>query len=165
MQRLDRQISTSPAWQDFLRNGASDSRVETAFHLLELERKARQCQVACLAVGYDRFPVIDPHTRRVLGHRPMPALITDDWLLIPQVTVLTPATYTLDALLVVHRPHRTFIDLEIDGPGHAGSNDPRRAAHLQMPSLRLTERDVLANISLTDRLRGLGYCSSRRPRT
>lgn len=85
----------------------------------------------------------------------MPALVTTDWLAILQVTVLTPARYRLDGLVVALRPRRVFLDLEIDGGGHDGRFDSHRTRNLGLGVLRLSERDVLAGVSLTDRLRAM----------
>jgi transcriptional regulator with XRE-family HTH domain len=157
MRRLDPAIRENPSWQEFLRSGRSDSRVETAFHLLELESGARFCRATLLKTGFDRFPVIDVDSRAEIGHRPTAALITNDWLLFPQVTVTTPKTFTIDALLVLPHPSPTYIDLEIDGPGHNYSEDETRTNHLGMPTIRLNEREILANVPLLRRLRALAY--------
>jgi transcriptional regulator with XRE-family HTH domain len=156
--RLEPLIASSQDFQLFLREAASDSRPETMFHLFELERGARFCRVSIAEIGYELRPVIEYFTRLAIGARALPALVTPEWLLIPQVTVLSPWRYTMDGLLVVQQPRRTFINLEIDGRGHDHSGDTERTARLSMPTLRITENEVLENVSLTTRLRAIGYC-------
>jgi hypothetical protein len=118
----------------------------------------RFCRVSIAEIGYELRPVIEYFTRLAIGARALPALVTPEWLLIPQVTVLSPWRYTMDGLLVVQQPRRTFINLEIDGRGHDHSGDTERTARLSMPTLRITENEVLENVSLTTRLRAIGYC-------
>lgn len=163
MARLDPQIRKNSDWQTFLRLAPSGSRVETELHLQELDRGADFAQTSTGMTGFDQHLVADFHSNRARGHHLMPALVTKDWLLIPQVTVLTPAKFTLDCLVVVQHPHRTFIDLEVDGSGHDSSEDKRRHDCLGMPTLRLTEAQVLSSVGLTEHLRELGYCQTRRP--
>ena len=56
---------------------------------------------------------------------------------------------------------RAMLGYEYDGRGHCGRFDERRMADLGLPTLRLTEADVLKDISLTERLQAMGYCLPR----
>ncbi len=142
-----------PEWERFLAAAPSDSALETVNCLLELRRGAQFCLASPQEVGFDRFPVVHRSGSRVVGHCRVPALVTQEWLLLLQVCVLTPARYRLDGLVVVLRPRRVFLNLEIDGQGHDERFDKQRTRALGLGVVRLSEQDVLSGVGLTERLR------------
>jgi len=151
-----------PEWRRFLAAAPCESSLETVHCLVELRRGAEFCQVSPLEVGFDRFPVVERDSQRIVGHCPVPALVTPDWLMILQVSVLTPRPYRLDGLVLALRPRRVFLDLEVDGQAHNPRFDEQRTRDLGLATLRLTERDVLADIPLTERLRAQGFALPKR---
>ena len=155
---FDRLLPGHPEWSRFLQMAPSGSSLETVGHLLDLRREAVFCRAAPQALGFDLWPVSERESTRIVGHIPVPALATPDWLMILQVTVRTPTRYTMDGLVVVLRPYRAFINLEYDGRGHDPRFDAKRTRDLGLVTLRLSERDVLDDIPLTRRLQALGYC-------
>jgi len=153
---------TPPCRRLFLDRARGDSGLEATGVLQQLCLGAGGTDVAPLEVGFTRFPVVDRETEKVIvGHCKVPALITRDWLMIPQVTVATPRVYRMDGLVVVTNPIRTFIDLEWDGLGHNNEWDRQRTRAIGLPTLRLTEADVLRGLPLVEHLRRMGYCLPR----
>jgi putative transcriptional regulator len=159
--RLEPKLRSQPTWQKFMARAPSDSGLETSLHLLELEAGAQTGWMSVAETGYVRLPVVDFDTREITARILRPVLVTRDWILFPQVTIATPVTYTVDALLVVHSPRRVYLDLEVDGKGHDSTWDATRELALGLVKLRLSEAEVLAQIPLLERLRALGYCRKR----
>ncbi len=153
-------LAWDPCWDPFLAEVPSESRDETIFHLSELHRGARPVEVSTDWLCFRQWPVIDADGRGGGCYR-RPALVTADWLLVFQVLVLTPRRYRLDGLLLVTKPRRTFLDLEIDGKGHDPEFDLARQVDLAMPTVRLPWFELMKGPSLTERLRALGYCLPR----
>jgi transcriptional regulator with XRE-family HTH domain len=161
MDRLEPLIPFKPEWKDFLRSAPSGSGDETAFHLLELERGCRVCRATLADIDFDQWPALEYIGQPGLWNRRLPALVTRDWLLIPQVPLLTPTPFTLDGLLLVQQPRRTFLNLEIDGEGHNAKRDEFRTKRLKLPTLRLKPDDLHANLGLTQHLHQMHYCTPR----
>lgn len=155
MGELDQMMQ--PEWRRFLAVAPSDSALETVHSLLELRRGAEFCQVYPQEIGFDRFPVVERDSDRIVGHCPVPALVTKDWLMILQVSLLTPKRYRLDGLVLALRPRRVFLNLEVDGGAHNARFDDQRRRDLGLATLRLSEQDVLADLPLTERLRAQGF--------
>lgn len=144
---------------EYVDDASFDSPLETLKSLICIKNEdARPCEAAPQAVGFDLHPVVDTRTRRVVGHCPVPALVAKRWLAILQVTVLTPVSYTMDALIcVIHNGTRYFFAMEIEGPGKPPP-DPKRDKALGMRIIRFTQDEILRGVGINDKLDEiLGY--------
>lgn len=155
MAELEHQMQRYPEWRRYLGVAPSGSSLETVGGLLKLRHGAVGCKAAPQALGFDRLPVTERESMRIVGHIPVPALATRDWLMIPQVAVRTPRLYVMDGLVFVLRPRRVIINLEYDGKGHDARWDAQRTRAIGLLTLRLTEQDVLADIPLAERIRAM----------
>jgi len=153
MGELDYTMQRYPEWRRFLDVAPCQTSIETLDALLNLRHGALGLQAAPQAVGFDKWPVTERDSTRIVGHIPVPALGTRDWLMIPQVTVRTPRPYVMDGLVIVLRPRKVILNLEYDGRGHDPRWDAQRTSDIGLPTLRLSEADVLADIPLSERIR------------
>ncbi len=152
MRRLEPLLEI-PENRQFVDDAPFDSALETLKCLdCIMDEDALPTEAAPSYVGFDLHPVVDPKTRRSVGHCPVPALVTERYLAILQVSVLTPHLYTMDALLcVIHEGKRYFFALEIDGPGKPPP-DIRREQALGMPIIRFTKDEVLRGVTIGSKL-------------
>jgi len=117
-----------------------------------LREPARPAEASPLYIGFDRFPVVCPKTRRIVGHIPVPALVTERYIVILQVSMLTPNLYTVDGLgCTFHNGQRHHFAVEFDGPGKPPP-DPQRDKALGMPILRFTKAELLAGVTISAKL-------------
>jgi hypothetical protein len=109
--------------------------------------------------GYVAKHVVDPLSGESVGMHRFHCLVIKGLLFIPQVSVkINKQTFTMDALVKVGK---TWVNLEIDGPGHDTSRDALRTAALDMPTIRWNLADLL---SLDYGTRLVGALESFRPR-
>lgn len=143
-----RQRPDARSCQTLLSLIATDSAPEWLLALHRLSAGDYPTRLAPLGVGYRQHAVIDPLTRRMVGDCPVPGLAGEiaglRFLLLPQVSVITPLPHTLDFLLIAHFQHkRVEFDCEVDGAGHFSSGDGRRSKNLRMHEIRFTETQIL----------------------
>ena len=86
-------------------------------------------------------PVVCPQTRKTVGHRPIPCLLTEEGVYFPQLSFSTPRIYTVDFLR--HRKELGWSVIELDGRGHNSNGDRERADALKLRLIRYSENDVL----------------------
>jgi len=168
MGRLGAVRSLLPGWsinglvrkhEEFLNTVSAESGGETACHLRELDRGALTTSVTVHSLGFDLFPVVCWKTGRPLGHCRMPAIVTADWLMVPQVGIQTPRRrYRMDGLIVVLHPRRIFVDWEFDGTGHNHKWDGDRNRDISLPVIRVREEDLKTDPGITHHLRKMGLC-------
>jgi transcriptional regulator with XRE-family HTH domain len=111
--------------------------------------------VAPELLGFRKHPVVNPKTREGVGSQPVPAFrITAcgrPCLLIPQVALACrKTTWTVDLLGAVIDPRgRVFwFYVEIDGEGHDPRSDRIKEEDIDLPIIRLSETDIVANTFL-----------------
>lgn len=149
---VDRLLA-DPAMDRFVHQAYFGSAMEM-YYWTERNRleSAAPGRVAPLQVGFDRHPVVDPVTRRIIGHCPLPAMTTDRWLAILQVPVLTPRFYQMDALVVtLDGGKRRQFALELDGPGKPPP-DPERERALGLHIIRFSYDEIMAGVGIGDKL-------------
>lgn len=120
---------------------------------------ARPAEASPLYIGFDKHPVVCPQTKRSVGHIPVPALVTEGYIVILQVSMLTPTLYTVDGLgCTFHNGQRFHFAVEFDGPAKPPP-DPRRTKAIGIPILRFTEDEILAGVTISAKLEA--YFASR----
>jgi len=114
-------------------------------------------EAAPLYAGFDRHPVVCPETRRVIGHIPVPAMVTKRWLAIPQVAVTTPRYYRMDAIVItLEGGRRRIFALELDGPGKPPP-DPKRERDLGLRIIRFSLEEIKRGVTINEKLDQLGF--------
>ncbi len=154
MQRFEGKLD---GWRGFLDEAPSEARDETILQLLELNLGCGTTQVSTDYLGFDHWPVCDAQGRAA-GRLLRPALITDHWILVFQVWVVTPRRYRMDGLLLVLEPQPTFLNLEVDDRSHDPALDEERARAIGLYTVRIPGHELMRGPSLTERLRALGFC-------
>jgi hypothetical protein len=154
MQRYDGRLGR---WDEFLKEAPAEARDEAILQLLELGRGFRTTRVSTDYLGFGHWPVATRDGKGA-GHLLRPALVSDDLIIVFQVTVLTPRPYRMDGLALVLRPQRAFIDVEVDDPFHSPQLDAERAQAIGLTTLRIPGRGLIKGPSLTERLRAMGFC-------
>lgn len=146
----------------YLRETCFDSYLEVLFSLLLLEDGAQPGWLAPHHAGFVDWPIVEPVTRKVVGHRARPALAWEEMLLFPQVTLRArKVTTRLDLLLGTQERGRThWFDVEIDGPGHDSSTDHFREMEHGLSVVRFGTQQVVTGRFL-DSLRELPSRGSR----
>ncbi len=121
--------------------------------LMRIDREgARPAEVAPVYTGYEDHPIVCPTTRRMVGHCQVSSLVTERWVAMLQVSVETPALYTMDALVCTfHEGTRYHFAVEIDGPSKPPPSAIRDQA-LGIPILRFTKAEILAGVGIGDKL-------------
>ena len=89
-------------------------------------------------------PVVCPQTRKTVGHRPFPCLLTEEGVYFPQLSFATPRTYTVDFLK--HGKEQGWCVIEVDGIGHNSSGDRERAKAIKLRLVRYAEDDILGRV-------------------
>lgn len=147
-----RRRSDALAIRVYLRDACFDSDLEYLLHLRLLQAGAVPGRASPQDAGLTHLPVVDPLTRGVTGHLKFPALALDEWLFLPQLSLLTgQGVLTLDFCWATRRNGRcVWRDLEIDGDGHDPSRDHLRAEATRLPVVRFYEHDLK---ELVDKLR------------
>lgn len=149
-------------WDWFLEEVPSESADETLLQLLELSRGALATRLSTAMLGFDLWPVCDEDGRGASTYL-RPALVTRDWAMVFQVTVMAGGRRPrMDTLILVREPQPTFVNGEVDGKGHDSSDDEGRTRALGMVTLRIPGHELLKGPSLTERLRAMGFCQPRR---
>ncbi len=123
----------------FLTTTRLDSAYEAMFWMLLLAEGGTPCRYALLKAGFRHHRAVDDR-RNTVGDMRQPCLqLGQSVLLFPQVSLdVRKAYYRLDVLaLVVRRGQRLWVNIEIDGSGHAGDLDALRQADLGLPTFRL----------------------------
>lgn len=141
----------APLTLRFLTTVRLDSAYEAMFWMLLLAEGGRPCRYTLLKAGFRLHRVVDDR-RNTAGDARQPCLqLGQNVLLFPQVSLdVRKAYYRLDVLaLVVRRGRRLWVNIEIDGSGHAGDLDEQRQADLGLPTLRL-EKSRLVQIGLVE---------------
>lgn len=118
----------------------ADSRLEGCVFCELLEAGAEMVPASPVAMNFPHHPLLDerggpmPATPRMAFH-------LDDWLLWPQVNILTKVKVRVD-MLAFNR--KRWLILEWDGGGHKNSEwDKLRDSWLTPPVLRFTEDEIL----------------------
>lgn len=118
-----------------------DSADEAVFDIHLAAFGTSRAWLAPTALSFAAHAVIDPESRRVVGHRRRPT-IGAQWeraafAVVPQVAVRPAETAIMDRLVGVREGTTSWIDLEVDG-GHDSRRDEQRTAAVGLPVLRLT---------------------------
>lgn len=152
MKDLEPLLQEAPNRQ-FVSDASLGSNLELVGWLEQVLRDfARPAEVSPLYIGFDKHSVVCPDTKRVVGHIPVPALVTERYIVILQVTMLTPVQYTVDGLgCTFHEGQRFHFAVEFDGPAKPPPC-PRRDKALGIPILRFTTKEILAGVTISAKL-------------
>lgn len=141
----------------FLEAARLESGLEYVFWARLLEEGAKPVWFAPSRAGFRRLMVIDSESLLNVSDLRHPCLeiASDGWsaLLFPQLTVdARKARFRLDGLVGLDGPGgRSWLNIEVDGPGHDEEYDLRRSRLLEMEAIRLRPSDLSAS-DLTQRL-------------
>jgi len=146
-------LTEDPTVTEFVDDGSFDSAIEPLKWLQTIKHEeARPTEFPPVYTGFDLHAIVHAKTRRMVGHLPVPGLVSPRWCATPQVTVLTPRPYTMDALLCTfHEGRRYHFAVEFDGPGK-GPPDRSRELALGIPILRFTKDEIVRGVGIGDKL-------------
>lgn len=137
----------------FLDQLSIGSSLECVFILGLLAKSAIPCFMALTEMPLHLpNPAVCPRTRNYIAHRPLPVLLLEEEIWIPQVSFSTPRVYTVDFLRF--HEQEGWVAIEIDGAGHQSDHDLERSRALQIPVQRLNERQVVEYVSKSLELSG-----------
>lgn len=140
----------------YLRDACFDSGLEFLASMTLLAEGALPGWLSPQNSGFTKLPIINPADREVSGHHPYPALLWEERLLFPQVTVTNRGSLIrMDFLMgVPGRGETRWWDVEIDGIGHNPAMDSYRNGDLGLPVQRF-DTDEVASGRFLDSLRTL----------
>lgn len=118
----------------------ADSRLEGYVFCELLEAGAEMAPANPVVMNFPHHPLVDEHGRP-MSSIPRMAFHLDDWILWPQINILTKSKIRVDALAF---NGRRWVILEWDGGGHKNSEwDKLRDSWLTPPVLRFTDEEIL----------------------
>ena len=123
-------------WGERVASGSAD---ECLYLLSQLAAGGQPTLMSPYRLGHLPKPVVCPVQIRLVGHRPIPCLVTGNRYEFFQVSLAAPRIYTVDVLCY----EDGWGLLEIDGAGHDSRYDHQRTLALGLPVHRLSTKDVL----------------------
>ena len=152
----------------FLRDASFGSRFELITAMRFLADGAEPILAAPHRAGFDRWPIVDPLERRVVGYKLFPSLLWNGLLLFFNASLLIGRSVLTPDILLLH-PHGKSVVIEIDGSLHHPGLDAERDQKLDLKVVRFGAKEVLRSDflgSLRARLDelNLGSARSRRHR-
>lgn len=123
-------------WGERVASGSAD---ECLYLLSQLASGGQPTLMSPYRLGHLPKPIVCPQHTRLVGHRPIPCLVTGNRYEFFQVSFATPRIYTVDVLYF----EEGWGLLEIDGTGHDSRFDQERTLALGLPVHRYTSKDVV----------------------